>query len=252
MPTLSRPFATLALLALPLLGLAAPARAAITFTTSTTAFAAGSAGVTLANQTFAGEGVSTNGSRIIGSTLSQSNDSNILPGLTFSTSDGTLLYLIGPNGNTFYNPGATNTNTVLSTYNYEVPISLSFALPQTAVSLNLLGINNSGTTQAPTIVTVISTTGVFLANYSFLPSISGTGSFLGILATAGTQIGSINVSVPGAAGSLSNAVNIDSVRFRAGINPAVSAPEPGSVTLLGIGLAGLGLAGARSRRRAGA
>lgn len=228
------------LLAASLLASAAPARAGISFTANQATFAAGSSG--LSTQGFNGFTSDPNSG-----TLNSSNSSNILPGLNFATSDGSNLLLVARGGNLFVNPNDNNTNQLLSTVNHSTPIVISFALPQTAISVSLLDSPTSGQSGTPTIIDVISTTGVFLANIAITPNIAGTGTFEGILATNGSTIGSIVLSQPTAAAN-SDYVNLESISFKAGLAPAV-VPEPASALMLGLGLAGTGVAGWRRSRR---
>ena len=229
---------------------AAPTQAGITFTTNQTTFNASAALASDSTQMFNSEGIGNGGFRIIGSTLKASNDSHILAGLNFATSDGSGLILGGPtNLGSQYNTYASNTNTVLTTQNSNVPIIITFGLPQTAISLGLLDYPQTGTTGDGVVIDVFSTTGTFLANIGITPGISGVGTFEGIIATGTTTIGSVVISQPFAA-AFSDSLLIDSVQFQAGIAPAASVPEPASLGLVAIGLVGVFGYRARSLRRA--
>lgn len=210
------------------------AQAGLLFYSSEAAFDAAAPG--LATQTFAAATTANGGVNSMSNPLNSSTNNgifatgDILPGLSLSASGSHAGSDLAIGGVGF----SGNTNKSVYANFFVETLNLGFSLGAEAVGLGLLSIGSSNFTLSffDAADLLLGTTTV-----SGVPN-GGSGMFFGVIATGGDEIGRINLS-----STSGQAEGVDRVKF----GNAAAVPEPASLALLGIGLAGLG---ALRRRKA--
>jgi hypothetical protein len=150
--------------------------------------------------------------------LSSATVPGLLPGVTYTATSGTF-FIDGPDWMGLTNP------TIRILDNSGAPLTLTFAMGQSAVAFDLSSLFSSNTA----IIDVYGASGL-MGVYDVAAANSGSGDFFGISDTVDIT----SVVISGEVGGSS--IDIGNVSFE-----ATPVPEPASLALLAVGLVGLTL-----------
>lgn len=212
------------------LGAAGRAEAGLTTYSSRSAFLA-AAGGGLALADFEGLGFQTF------QTLDSSVSPAIPPGVQFSSVFGSSIDLfVAPAG--FNGNPAIATDSLFADF-FGTPLIANFSPAVTAVGADVIPFDFSGNTT--TIAVAVNDPNSGTSTFFVTPPL-GASQFFGVIATGGSTINQVVYSPPGGF-----TVGVDNFLF--GQAAGVAVPEPASLTLLGLGLAGMGGAALRRRKK---